>query len=58
LRVLPGGAIFAWFASLSREVVGTSFGLKLQDEREYREVVLGAESAIIIFGMLALWKTF
>jgi rhomboid protease GluP len=52
---LLGGAMFAWFASPHWDVVGSSFGLKLQDERESREIVLGAGLVIIIFGMLAVW---
>ncbi len=52
---LLGGAMFAWFASPRWKVVGTSFGLKLDDERESREIVLGAGLVIIIFGMLAVW---
>jgi len=55
---LLGGAIFAWFASPRWEVVGTSFGLKLQDQREFREIVLGAGLVVIIFGMLAVWGMF
>lgn len=51
---LLGGAIFAWFASPRWEVVGSSSGLKLQDEREFRDIVLGAGLVIIIFGMLAV----
>jgi rhomboid protease GluP len=55
---LLGGAIFAWFASPRWTVTGTSFGLKLQDEREFRDIVLGAGLVIIIFGMLAAWGMF
>ena len=52
---LLGGAMFAWFASPRWEVVGTSFaGFKLQDEREFREIVLGAGMVIIVFGALAI----
>ena len=52
---LLGGAIFAWFAGPRWEVVGTSFGLELQDQRESREIVMGTGIVIIIFGMLAVW---
>jgi rhomboid protease GluP len=56
---LLGGAMFAWFAGPRWEVAGTSFtGFKLQDEREFREIVLGAGLVIIIFGMLAVWRMF
>jgi rhomboid protease GluP len=55
---LLGGAVFAWFASPRWEVAGTSFGLKLQDEREFREIILGVGLVIIIFGMLAVWGMF
>ena len=50
-----GGALFAWFAGPRWEVAGTSFGLELQDQRESREIILGAGLVIIIFGMLAVW---
>jgi rhomboid protease GluP len=52
---LLGGAIFAWFASPRWTVAGTSLGLKLQDEREFRDIVLGTGLVIIIFGVLAAW---
>jgi len=52
---LLGGAIFAWFAGPRWAVVGTSFGLELQDQRESREIVMGTGIVIIIFGMLAVW---
>ncbi|MBC7876299.1 MAG: rhomboid family intramembrane serine protease [Anaerolineales bacterium] len=55
---LLGGAMFAWFASPRWEVMGTSLGLKLQDERESREIILGAGLVVIIFGMLAVWGMF
>ena len=55
---LLGGAIFTWFAGPRWEVVGTSFGMKLQDQREFREIVLGAGLVVIIFGMLAVWGMF
>jgi rhomboid protease GluP len=55
---LLGGAIFTWFACPNWEVIGTSFGLKLEDKREFRDIVLGAALVIIIFGMLAVWGMF
>jgi rhomboid protease GluP len=50
-----GGALFTWFAGPKWEVVGTSYGLELQDQRETREIVLGAWVVIIIFGVMAVW---
>ncbi len=55
---LLGGAIFAWFACPYWEVTGTSLGLKLEDKREFRDIVLGAGLVVIIFGMLAVWRMF
>jgi rhomboid protease GluP len=53
---LLGGAMFAWFASPRWEVAGVSPDFHLQDQREIREVVLGAGVVIIIFSVLAVWK--
>jgi rhomboid protease GluP len=55
---LLGGAIFGWFASPRWKVVGISPDLRLQDQREFREIVLGAGVVIIIFGGLAMWGMF
>jgi len=55
---LLGGAMFAWFASPRWEVVGISPDFHLQDQRESREVILGAGVALIIFGALAAWGLF
>lgn len=56
---LLGGAIFAWFACPHWEVAGTSFGgFKLQDKREFRDIVLGSCLVVIVFSMLALWGIF
>jgi rhomboid protease GluP len=52
---LLGGAMFAWFASPRWEVTNSFLGLKLQDMREFREIVLGAGLVIIIFSILAVW---
>ena len=54
---LLGGAIFAWFAGLRWEVVGI-YGFHLQDQRESREIVLGASVALLVFGALAAWGLF
>jgi rhomboid protease GluP len=55
---LLGGAIFAWFAGPRWAVTGTSLGLKLEDGREYRDILFGAGLVIIIFGMLTAWGMF
>jgi rhomboid protease GluP len=56
---LLGGAIFTWFSGPRWEVVGASFvGFKLQDQREFRAIVLGAATVLIIFGTLAMWGMF
>jgi len=55
---LLGGAMFAWFSSPRWEVVGISPDFRLQDQREFREIVLGAGMVIIIFGGLAVWGMF
>jgi len=52
---LLGGAIFTWFAGARWEVTGTPPTLRLEDQREFREIVLGAGAVIVIFGALALW---
>jgi rhomboid protease GluP len=55
---LLGGAMFAWFAGPRWEVAGISPDLRLQDQREFREIVLGAGLVIIVFGALAAWRMF
>jgi rhomboid protease GluP len=55
---LLGGAIFAWFACPNWEVAATFLGPKLEDAREYRDVVLGTALVIIVFSMLAVWGMF
>ncbi len=55
---LLGGAIFTWFAGARWEVIGLPPVLHLQDERELRDIILGASLVIILFGMLALWGMF
>jgi len=55
---LLGGAMFAWFSSPRWKVVGLSSDLSLQDQREFRDIVLGAGLVVIIFGMLAVWGLF
>jgi len=50
---LLGGAMFAWFAGPRWEVAGISPDFHLQDQRESREVVLGASLTLVAFGVLA-----
>ncbi len=38
--------------------VGYSVGFHLQDQREFREIVLGASVALLVFGALAAWGLF
>lgn len=52
---LLGGAIFAWFAGPRWVVVGLPPDIKLEDEREFREIVTGAGVVVIIFSALAVW---
>ena len=55
---LLGGAMFAWFAGPRWEVAGISPDFHLQDQREFREIVLGAGVVMIVFGALAAWGMF
>ncbi|MDD2921213.1 MAG: rhomboid family intramembrane serine protease [Anaerolineales bacterium] len=55
---LLGGAMFAWFASPRWGVAGTLPMLHLEDERETRDVILGASLVAIIFGMMTVWGMF
>lgn len=52
---LLGGAMFAWFAGPRWAITGISPDLRLEDQREFREVVLGAGVVLIVFGALAVW---
>jgi rhomboid protease GluP len=51
---LLGGALFTWFAGPRWEVEGIFPNLKMEDRREFREVVFGAGAVIILFGGLAM----
>ena len=53
---LLGGAIFAWFASPRWRVTGIAPDFKLEDAREFREVVIGGVIVMVLFGLLAAWK--
>ena len=58
---LMGGLIFAWFAGPHWEVQGISPSLQVVDQREPRDVIVGAAVAIIIFCTLAaigMWFPF
>ena len=55
---LLGGAIFAWFSSPRWAVDANPLGLRLKDEREFREVILGGGLVVVIFGALAIWGMF
>ena len=52
---LLGGAIFTWFAGPRWEVVGAFPDFHLEDNRAFRDILLGASAVIIIFGGLAVW---
>jgi rhomboid protease GluP len=55
---LLGGAIFSWFAGPLWKVAGIFPDFHLQDQREFRESVLGASVALLVFGALAAWGLF
>jgi hypothetical protein len=50
--------MFAWFAGPVWAVVGLSPNLYLQDQRESREVILGATLTLLVFGALFGWGLF
>ncbi len=50
---LLGGAMFAWFAGPRWQVAGIYPQFHLQDQRESREVVMGASVTALVFGALA-----
>jgi len=53
-----GGAMFAWFAGPRWQVAGISPDLHLADQRESREIILGAGLVVIVFGALVIWGMF
>lgn len=55
---LLGGAVFTWFAGPLWQVAGVYPDLRLADKREFRDVVLGASTVVIVFGALAWWGIF
>lgn len=54
---LVGGLIFAWFAGPRWNVIGIFPNYHLADQREFRDVILGAAVVIIIFCAL-VWLGF
>ncbi len=50
---LIGGAMFAWFAGPSWKVVGIHPDFHLEDQRELREVMMGASVTVLVFSALA-----
>jgi rhomboid protease GluP len=55
---LLGGAMFAWFAGPRWKVAGIYPDFHLEDQRELREVMMGASVTILVFGALAAWGLF
>ncbi len=55
---LLGGLIFAWFAGPLWKVEGFYPALHLVDQRELRDVIVGASAVVLIFGALAVWGMF
>ncbi|MGC8856362.1 MAG: rhomboid family intramembrane serine protease [Anaerolineae bacterium] len=51
---LLGGLIFAWFAGPRWEIEGIYPFYHLQDQRQMRDVILGASLVLVLFGSLAL----
>jgi rhomboid protease GluP len=52
---LLGGAVYTWFAGPLWKVEGIYPDLRLVDGREFRDIVLGTGTVVIIFGGLAVW---
>lgn len=50
---LFGGAMFAWFAGPNWKVAGIFPDFHLEDQREPREVMMGASVTVLVFGALA-----
>lgn len=51
---LIGGAMFAWFAGPSWKVTGIYPDFHLEDQRELREITMGASVTLLVFGALAV----
>ncbi len=52
---LLGGLVFAWFAGPLWNVEASPAGYQLVDQRSSRDVIIGAATAVLIFGGLAMW---
>jgi rhomboid protease GluP len=50
---LFGGAMFAWFAGPSWKVAGIYPDFHFEDQRELREIMMGASVTVLVFGALA-----
>lgn len=50
---LLGGAMFAWFAGPTWKVAGIFPNFHLEDQRELREMMMGASVTMLVFGSLA-----
>jgi rhomboid protease GluP len=55
---LLGGAMFSWFAGTNWKVTGIYPNLRLEDQRELREVMMGASVTVLVFGVLAAMGLF
>lgn len=52
---LLGGLVFAWFAGPLWNVEASPAGYQMVDQRSMRDVIIGAATALLIFGGLAMW---
>jgi hypothetical protein len=52
---LLGGAMFAWFAGPRWKVAGIHPDFHLEDEREFREIAMGASVTVLVFSALTAW---
>ena len=50
-----GGLIFAWFAGPLLVPQGEAPEFRLVDRREPRDVITGAGTVLVIFGVLVVW---
>lgn len=52
---LLGGLMFTWFAGPIWKIEGVPPALHLVDQRETRDVIVGAAMVILVFSALAMW---
>jgi len=52
---LLGGLMFTWFAGPIWKIEGVPPALHLVDQRETRDVIVGAATVILVFSALAMW---